>query len=112
MSWTKDPCPGHKRHLFIQRVHRPTADRVSQRLQIRAGRTRDVDVEVLRGPHVKKPVLTMRRFDDDQIEALRILTVREEEGAVEQMYRPGRDNHRHRLSLEYGRISRVIPISP
>src|SRR5690242_11031268 len=63
--------------LVVQGEHRPPADPVSERSEVRARRAGRVDVEVLLRPLVEHVRLAVRRLDDDQAVGAGIAAVRE-----------------------------------
>ena len=82
-----------KLDILVERIHGPGADRVPEALQIRRGCARRIDIEVFLDPDVVHMVLRMGRLDHDQVEVLRIETVRIVHGAIEQADRAAQNDH-------------------
>ena len=61
-----------KRGIGLEGIHGPLADAVPEGGQVRAGRSKGINVEVFLGPFVEKVPLAVRRLDDDEVVVLRV----------------------------------------
>src|SRR5262249_45388571 len=97
----------HKRRVRLHRVHRAPTDGVAEVGEVGAGRARRIDADQFGGPGGEKAVLAMGRFLDDEVEAVRILAVGEEERSIVETDRATGGDDDVIGDLQYGRVAGV-----